>query len=495
MPEEQSNLVSETTRYLAATAYLSRKFRTQVLDKIEYRVAKGLAPEVGVDMPTVIHHCRRARRWTRIRDVIMVLVWVYILWQTILIAVVNEIIVFPDALPFAFEWLVNANSGELAIAAGVAVAVTLIQRFLNQNALLHEMAPGMTKWDSAWVNGDPSIPMEYRNPEKHNLIAYASFNPFVGSGIPLGGWSTALRHDKTPDNPLQDKGTAENFDIEELYARVERDVKDLGIENLTVRHLVFCRGDDMRAFGYVPAKALVPAYKLDDDDVKAIRVKPSTNRRHYIAFTIADWRGELVFTQFFRAERLRTDLFLEATQSLLTPFVDKFKKVDKLESGWRLGTLLRLLSTSILLAPLYFLMAPVRLYLMLVKPIQAMFANFWARRRVRRNPSHNFGVAQSLREAAASPNYQVYFQRLDFERNAKIIERQLLDTLIVFLKEHNIDTAALSERGTTIQNNGVMISGNASLSTDNLAVGQNAKNRVAGLFGGRKNDAGGKKAA
>jgi hypothetical protein len=95
------------------------------------------------------------------------------------------------------------------------------------------------------------------------------------------------------------------------------------------------------------------------------------------------------------------------------------------------------------------------------------------RRAVRRNPGFNYGAERSLREHASDWRYRVYFQRLDEEMHLKTVEQRLLDTLIDFLDEHQIDTSALKERETTILNNGVMVSG-GTLRADTLAVGDKA---------------------
>jgi hypothetical protein len=41
---------------------------------------------------------------------------------------------------------------------------------------------------------------------------------------------------------------------------------------------------------------------------------------------------------------------------------------------------------------------------------------------IRCNPMYNYGAVQSIREQAASPNYRMYFQKLDKEMHVKTIE-------------------------------------------------------------------------
>jgi hypothetical protein len=107
---------------------------------------------------------------------------------------------------------------------------------------------------------------------------------------------------------------------------------------------------------------------------------------------------------------------------------------------------------------------------------------------IRCNPMYNYGAVQSIREQAASPNYRMYFQKLDKEMHVKTIEQNILDAIIDFLDNHGVDTASLRERQSTILNNGVIVTG-GSIHADNFAVGNQATasftSKLAGGGGGR----------
>jgi hypothetical protein len=57
---------------------------------------------------------------------------------------------------------------------------------------------------------------------------------------------------------------------------------------------------------------------------------------------------------------------------------------------------------------------------------------------------------------------------------AKVIERQVLDSLLNFLEAHDVDTSEMRQRESTILNNGVMMSG-GQFQADNVAVGTQAR--------------------
>ena len=79
---------------------------------------------------------------------------------------------------------------------------------------------------------------------------------------------------------------------------------------------------------------------------------------------------------------------------------------------------------------------------------------------------------------AASQEWRVYFQKLDKEMHHKILQQQMLDSLVDFLDEHGVDTSEIKERTVHILNNGVIVSG-GSINAQGMAVGEGAQTKVA----------------
>ena len=57
----------------------------------------------------------------------------------------------------------------------------------------------------------------------------------------------------------------------------------------------------------------------------------------------------------------------------------------------------------------------------------------------------------------------------------KIIQKIIFRSMVDFLDDHGVDTHELAERQTTIQNNGVLVTGSATVSATNIAAGPKAK--------------------
>jgi hypothetical protein len=96
------------------------------------------------------------------------------------------------------------------------------------------------------------------------------------------------------------------------------------------------------------------------------------------------------------------------------------------------------------------------------------------REKIERTPLFNYGTVTSLRQSLSSGQYGHYFQKMDGDLYNKLFEHEVLDSLVEFLDDHNVDTSELKERQTTILNNGVMVQG-GDVKAESLAVGSGAR--------------------
>ena len=126
-------------------------------------------------------------------------------------------------------------------------------------------------------------------------------------------------------------------------------------------------------------------------------------------------------------------------------------------------------------APLRLLAAPFRLLQFLRRPFVLRSRRAEQSREIKHERTFNHGAAYSPRQAVADTNFQRYFQQLDFDQYVKIVQDSVFESMVDFLDEHGIDTSRLVERQTTIQNNGVFVSGSATVNATNIAAGKKAE--------------------
>ena len=92
---------------------------------------------------------------------------------------------------------------------------------------------------------------------------------------------------------------------------------------------------------------------------------------------------------------------------------------------------------------------------------------------IKDNPGFDYGATDSIRQAGTNGYYSHYFQKADATMINQMLEGQILNTIVDFLDEHNVDTSEIKERRTTILNSGIIVHG-GDVNAQALAVGQQA---------------------
>ena len=180
-------------------------------------------------------------------------------------------------------------------------------------------------------------------------------------------------------------------------------------------------------------------------------------------------------SMFLRCTLRGSNLFVEMKRFLLTPVAKQYCKVDQVGKPSVAKVLTWIVSSSII-GPFYCIYA---LFFLLGKCTQALNKLFGSedrkvRNEIRENPLFNYGVDKSLRTTFSSGEYHHYFQKLDTDFYGKVLEREILDSIVCFLDEHHIDTSEIKERKSTILNSGIIVQG-GDVKAESLAVGAGAK--------------------
>jgi hypothetical protein len=169
-----------------------------------------------------------------------------------------------------------------------------------------------------------------------------------------------------------------------------------------------------------------------------------------------------------------SSLFIEINRFLLTPLSADYRQAD-MTTQPRVAEWVALVLKSAVMGPLY---AIGSVFVLLGRFNEGVTKLFRAKERARRreiecNPLFNYGAESSLRNTFSSDSFSHYFQKLDGDFYTKVLEHQILDGIVEFLDEHNIDTSEIRERRTTILNSGVIVQG-GDVKAESLAVGAGA---------------------
>lgn len=304
-----------------------------------------------------------------------------------------------------------------------------------------------------------------------NLTVYSGFDPFTGSGINVGGWSFVvdLRHGKE-DGETGRRRQPDPLEPVELYAAVERALREFDMNNLTIENRVFVNGADIcddRAL--LPSPIGQPTSRVNDADLRQLMTTSTHRVRHYMCIRVIDWRGELVLSLFVRFVVTNGRLFCELSRVLLTPIKPELHSVDRIPPRPELKDLLWLARRSLTSTLPLWLRSPA----VVLPPVLRQWR--WRaklRKSVERDASFDYGTAINVLDTACSDDYSRYFQRLDHDMHVNALEHAILDTVVRVLDDHNIEVAEVADRTSTIINHGIMAGG--AVNAENVAVGANA---------------------
>jgi len=440
------SVTNETTRFLCASAViLGNTFCKQVLSHLRHK-HWATAPEVGLDIETIAHVCNfMEKRELRYRIWLAVLGILYLLFLPVLLLAL--LLALAISVLWFYKWYEERFVLTQYFTRERFGSAEFLQKFRIK--LDHDIANGMPKDDQ-------------------NLLVYQGFSPFVGAGIDLGGWSFAIDISK----PKGQADATTPFEILELYKELESSGKKLLLPSLLVKDFMFVHGTAIRHDeSILPDPFDRPMQSLDVEAVKHYSSNSDFRIRHYKWFSVHDWGNEMVFSLFLRCSLRGSNLFVEVSRFLLTPLASQYRQIDTLlpKRWWMLlgmGVVSLLVSWLI---SLYYLMMLFS-YALDWLGKELGFEERRMKREIQNNPLYNYGAANSLRQSMSSPRYLSYFQRLDQEMYLKVLDRGILDTIVAFLDDHDVDTSDLKSQQTTILNSGILVQG-GNVEAQSVAVG------------------------
>lgn len=466
---------SETTRLLSSAAYLNGGFREEVLKYTVENRHSALGACFGLDIATVVRHCGNARRLLDRRA------W----W----LLVPGSVALFLCAVALANQEFTPQVFLLLVLVYGLSFAVCFYfdsraNSIVRHNFLRSNFNPDALGGESTPVNALGAV-------ENGNTVIYSGFNPFVGSGENMGAWSFALdlrkRADELTGPPKTNTRSALSsallaasqmgeITLEALYARVAEDIAALELERVTVQDKLYINGRDIRDDARFLSDPLAkPTYRVDEQTMRfAMLEQEEKQLRHYRCIRVVDWSGELVLSIFLRFSRLSHNLFVEASYFLLTPISEGYRTVDTLCPDRTFAELSATAVGAAVKAPFLCLFAPLAVVARGMKRYTSWSEGRKQDEMIRHNPAFDYGASFSFRQWASGNEYRRYFQRLDKEMYLKVLEKNILDSIITFLEEKDVDVSELKQRQTMILNQGVILSG-GSMSAENLSVGLGAK--------------------
>ncbi len=457
--------INHTTRFLAASAFLrGAAFRKQILEYLD-DPNRAVAPEIGVDLPLVVGVCQYAERRERRYGNLF-----FALALALIVAAAADV---PPPL----------------IIVGIAVIAGAVW-FRKRQQERDEIVPAFRadRFDAAAIAARYPAKADQVRPgafpaENQNLIVYSGFSPFVGAGLDVGGWSFTVATDKVREG-FGSQAHPDPFTLRQLYDALGRAIDRLQLPDLDKRECFFVNGSDVRDDRTIlPHPFARPAQSLDPEFAGRYVDASDSRVRSYIWVRTQDWGGELVMSYFLRCSHRGPTLCVEIKKFLLTPLQEQLRAVDTIGPQPFGEKAVLALTVAPIAGVLQVLWSPFALAGRVNTAVEHWFGKDRQRQRlIEANPRYNYGASSSLRATLASGLYVHYFQRADGDLYGKTLDREILDCLVGFLDDHNIDTSDLRQRQSTILNSGIMVQG-GNVQAESLAVGQGAHaSLVSGLM-------------
>lgn len=509
---------STVTRYLCCAVQLDAGLARTAIKQIIGEPRRAVTASPSVDLPVVLAYAVAAWRRQQVRDIVLALMWVVSLAVTYtghsnyvfksmtahevdlvgLVGLMGTLLIF-----LSLRW------PKLSIAAPLLFVPTFLMTwkgmaclFLTWLVIVGEslyvhyriIVPRLSH--QAFNPNDAPAPRSPKTAARlkeigrwdvGNVTVHQGFDPFAGFGTELGERPAfTVRTDK----PAQDATTTKPFEIHDLYQHVASAVESLGLYGLSVENRVFVHGDDLRVHldnttrqALLPDPERAPASHVPPQVIRDLREADSSRARPYLVLHISGWEGEMEATQFvqFYLSPRREILHVQHYLSLLTPVRPAYRSVDRLLAR----------PTPLQFWVLLYRSFP-RAALMVARPLPGLILTIigsrpWKDRMQRANirkRTFNYSGQASIRETASDNRYYRHQQKSDYKRSTEIVADQVLNSLIDFLDQHDIDTTELRDQR-VIYATSLTIGSNVSFVNSALATGKHSGARVnTGIWGG-----------
>jgi hypothetical protein len=455
---------SAATRYLCFGAQTDEEFAQRVVHELVRTRWRAVAPSYGIDAVPIVHHCLWALRRHALRDLALTLLFA---------AEASSGLLFFLGLVFRDRTATPADVLRRSMTLLVALAVTVL------------IAGGVRMADWAWgrlVIGrrlvaerfDPQarrlrlLPWTSRRVDAIQRQQYGlvtvydaeSPTPFVGAGPEIAHcrWSFAIDLRRQAEDPFKSPREIDPFRPLDLYGHVESHLDPLRGSGVTDAYLLpgleiadhlFVSGLTVR--NGVSVLDHVEGQKLTPDELRQIADVPAGLIRHFKRIQVESWDGELVVTAFLHVATQGSTLYVEFIPCLLPPIRSRYHDLDI----WPLPPVREWVAEAAdgwLGAQAAMITAPGRLLRRRLddEDVRPEGWRAWGLPRDR-------GARTSVRLLAALREPRHHFQWLDARKYLRVIEVQVLNSIVEFLDCRGIDTSDVRARRTAIFNQGVII--------------------------------------
>ncbi|MGI8335874.1 hypothetical protein ACRYCC_38510 [Actinomadura scrupuli] len=333
---------------------------------------------------------------------------------------------------------------------------------------------------------------------RNGVVYYSGYRPFVGAGTSMKSWSFPILLNAASD-PMSSNGMTsvaaessnnrqiKSFTRDEMLSYVEERL-ELALrtdvpEEERVAGLDLTRRWYRTAIGrHRPRPSEEPGALLRQGE------EGYDAAREYLCIRVGAWEQELMNSLFVNFDVRGRTLYCELHAYVLPPIQAAYHEVDRMPERISGRKVAEIAGESFLVmigeaigAGITIFFWPLRLFQLwqsrksLDSVQETEVDEAWDHPSHRTDEIKDFGARQSIRELATSTKFHHFFQSVDATKYAKIVERRLLEIILDFLEEKNVDTGEYRARQAAILNYGIIQTGSGKIvNTGTMAVGQDA---------------------
>jgi hypothetical protein len=302
-----------------------------------------------------------------------------------------------------------------------------------------------------------------------NLTVYSSYSPFLGSGDERQTWGLTIDLSRGARHSDGEVKEPRPFSITKLHRHVRRRLAALGdprlphaqrISNLMIEDRLFVSGGAVhRDPRLLPQRDAPPVAQVSARVMREYINNPSGPVRHFKCVRVDSWDREISFSGFLHLAVDGRTLYVELTVCVLLPIKPDYHLIDTLTRSLLPGERGAMLWETFKDVPASLLRAPVELFGYWRSRYREQRQDRVLQKMLYERLPIDYGARVSVRELGEATRYRNYFQALDWYRQLRVIQPEILSAILDFLEEHHIDTSEFRERQSAILNNGVVMLG------------------------------------
>jgi hypothetical protein len=430
----------ETTRLLCASARLDPRVARVVLGSFTAQPYRAIAPSYGVDLVALARHAARSRRAYFRRNLahaVLLLVGLVALGAAFLSSQGVVVPLLAAGAIAVLAWTVQFTD----LWIGRREALELVENHEDPASL----APPI----------DPHLERRLAQLQDTNVVVYDTDQhyPFLGSGWRVGGWAIPpVDITKAAPDDRSGKREITPFDAIELHAHLVKVIRQRGPAGVHVSNRLYLRGPTAKHIGGVLGGRLgQPQPIVDSAVIESALREPRSTIQTYLCLEKITFGGQLAVSMFVHAVLDQNLLTVMADSFFLPPLHRRFWAVLWLPRRRSL-IFAKTLANAAGAVPHDFFAAPGALIRHWLRKVKRRYRLARDTYRVRHRREFDYGAASSIREDAADLDEARHVHIANEERYFRVLQHQVIDAVLEFLDNHNVDIAELRKQQSDILN-------------------------------------------